>query len=571
MKKIILAIVTIVAVVFGIKYYKSSSNERGFERLLAYVPKDTSYLFGNKKPTPAEFRERQAKSIETLINSLEKRESKNEKSDKAIKFIKKVVKSYRDNNFESFGLTKDRSAIIYGLNNYPVLRTEITSSNKFIESLNSIAKDTNSTVEWKLCGIYQCIQDDSSKELGLTLVVKNSTIAMALYPADKKDEYIQHLIDEPNIKNSYSIDNFNKLLSNNNFKGYGDGFIKLKPIVNLLLSSIGTKELSAKKRDELTKCILPMANDFTDAVDTVIIGYKALDKDNLESDMIIHTNKKVADALKSIVSENRLTKVAKEPALAIGLRVDAKNLSTAIMSLTNYTVSEAKKYNCSTIDTRKLLKSASSASLMLSIFGSQLSEAYFGLDSVKLSKTNGQPELFKALIEVVSANPDALIGMLKAKVPEFALVNLPKDGTESDLLKVLPKPSPKFITSLTASLKENTIAINVSDTEIKEFKDNKHTLLWMDMNNNKLLTLFEDSIRYKTARERVTLDKFKNMGFLKEDEYKRRVSRLEEQEKSGKLGIDAIMSAYPKDFETNLKLYMDDRGIIFNTKQNRIK
>ena len=572
MKKIIVLIIAIGAVIFGINYFKNSnSNEGSFENLLAYVPKDTSYLFGNKKPTPAEFRERQAKSIESLINSLKKRELKKEKSDKVIKFIRKIVKSYKEDNFERFGLAKNRSAIIYGFNNYPVIRTKITTPNKFIEAMNSMAEDINSTIKWKVCGIYQCIQENLDKKFSATLVVKNNTVAMALYPTDKKDKYIKHLTGEADTKNSYSINDFNKLLNDNNFKGYSDGFIKLKPIVNFLLTSVSTEELSAKRKDELKKCIIPMANDFTDAVDNIIIGYKALDKDNLESDMIIHTNKKVADVLKSIVSENKLTKVAKNPTIGIGLRVDANNLSTAIISLTNYIVSEAKKYKCSTIDSRTLLKNASTASLMLSMFSSQLSEAYFGLDSVKLSEENGKPELFKALIEAVSANPNALIGMLKAKVPEFALVNLPKDGTETDLLKVLPKPSPKFITSLTASLKENTITVNVSGVKTKEFKDDKHTLFWIDMNNNKLLDFFANSVKYKTAREKVTLDKFKKMGFLKESEYQQRIKILKKEEETSQIGLNAIMSAYPKEFETSLKIYIDDRGIIFNTKQSRDK
>ena len=573
MKKIILAVVAIAAVIFSINYFKNSSSKEGsFESLLEYVPKDTSYLFGNKKPIPQEFIERQAKSINGLLNSLEKREPNNEKSAKTLKFMRKILNSYQKDNFESFGLAKDRSAIVYGLNNYPVVRTKITSSSKFIDAINSIAKDANTTLEWKDCSGYKCIQDDTNKKYSVTLVVKSNTIAMALYPADKKDKYIKHLTSKADSKNSYSIDNFNKLLSDNNFKGYSDGFIKLKPVVNFVISFIGEgKNIGTAERAEFDNCIKPIANDFTNAVDSIIIGYKALDKDNLESDMIIRTNKNVADSLKSIVSENKLTRVATNPALAIGLRVDAKNLSTAIMSLTNYTVSEAKKYKCSTINQRKLLKSASASSLMLSMFGSQLSEAYFGLDRLKLSEKNGKPELFGALIEVVSANPTALIGMLKAKSPSFANVNFPKDGSKLNLLEVLPKPSPKFITAITGSLKENTISVNVSETKTKEFKDDKHTLLWMDMNNNKLLTLFEDSVKYKISKQRNTIDKLKKMGFLKEDEYNRRVLALKKQEETGKIGINAIMSGYPKDFETSLKIYMDDRGIIFNTKQNRVK
>ena len=563
MKKIIVAIIVIGAVIFGINYFKnSSSNEGNFESLLAYAPKDTAYLFGNKKPIPAEFRERQAKSISGLLDSLAKKDHQNEKSTKMLKFMRKILKSYQEDNFESFGLAKDRSAIVYGLNNYPVVRTEITSSSKFIDSINSIAKDTNSTIEWKECGAYKCIQDDTSKKFSVTLVVKSNTIALALYPTNKKDEYIKHLTSKADSKNSYSIDSFNKLLSDNNFKGYSDGFIKLKPIANFAMTLISEgKNVGSAEKAEFNNCIKPIANDFTDAVDSLIIGYKALDKDNLESDMIIHTNKRVADALKSIVSENKISKVAKDPTVAVGLRVDAKNLSTAIMSLTNYTVSEIKKNKCNTMD---------GASLILSMFGSQLSEAYFGLDSVTLNE-QGKPELFKALIGAVSANPNALIGMLKAKVPRLALVNLPKDGTEVDLLKVLPKPSPKFVTSLTASLKEHTIAVNISGAKTKEFKDDKHTLLWMDMNNNKLLELFKASVKSNMAKRRNRVEKLKKMGFLKEDEYKRRILAFKKQEENGKVGMDAIMSGYPKDFETSIKIDMDDRGIIFNTKQNRVK
>ncbi len=575
MRKILFATVTTVAIITTgcktknsehkeLKEAKVVSQSNNFETLLAYVPKDTSYLFGNEKPIPDEFRIRQANSIEVLLNSLEKNHPNNKKN----KLLKDILNSYKKSNFEEFGLAKNRSSIIYGLNNYPVARTEITSPDKFINSLNKIAKEANATIKWKDCSGYKCIDENLDSKTGVALVVKKKTIAMSLYPLDKKKSYLNHLTAKADSKNSYSIKSFDKLLSDNNFKGYSDGFIKLKPVVNFLLTKAKN---SAHNTDELQKCVIPMANDFTNAVDSIIVGYKALSTENLESEMIIHTNKNLATTLKSIVSKNELNRVTKDPVLALGLRYDAKNLSNAIMSLTNYTVSEAKKYNCSSINQRALLKNASTASLMLSMFGSQVSELYFGIDKVEMDEKTNNPKLIGALIEIVSANPTALIGMLKAKVPEFANVNLPKDGKEVDLLNTLPKPSPKFITSLTASLKANTIAINVSNAKTKEFKDDKQTLLWVDINNNKFINLMKESIKYNTQKRKATLDRLKDMGILNEKDYQQRLKYLKKQEATSAIGMNAILSAYPKDFESSVKIYMDDRGIIFNTKQNKIK
>lgn len=574
MRKIVFATVATVAIITTgcktknsehqeLKEAKVISKSNNFEKLLAYVPKDTSYLFGNKKAIPDEFRVREANSIEVLLNSLEKTHpnSKN-------KLLKEILNSYKNSNFEEFGLAKNRSNIIYGLNNYPVIRTEITSPNKFINSLNKIAKEANATIKWKDCSGYKCIDNNLDSKTGVTLVVKKKTIAMSLYPLDKKESYLKHLTGKADSKNSYSIKSFDKLLSENNFKGYSDGFIKLKPLVNFLLNKAKS---SAHNKEELEKCVIPMANDFTNAVDSIIVGYKAVSTEDLESEMIIHTNKNVAKILKSIVSKNELNKVTKDPVLALGLRYDAKNLSNAIMSLTNYTVSEAKKYQCNSIHQRELLKNASTASLMLSMFGSQVSELYFGVDKIKMDEKTNNPKLVGALIEIVSANPTALIGMLKAKVPELANINLPKDGKEVDLLNTLPKSSLKFITSLSASLKDNTIAINVSNAKTKEFKDDKQTLLWLDVNNNKFINFMKESVKYNTEKRKATLDKLKSMGILNEKDYQQRLKYLQKQEETSAIGMNAILSAYPKGFESSLKIYMDDRGIVFSTKQNKIK
>ncbi len=523
MKKVILAVIAIGAIIFGINYFKnnSSSKTENFELLLKYVPKDTSYLFGNKKPIPEEFRVRQATSLERVLESVEKTKPKTEETAKTNKFLRKLLKSYREGNFESFAFVKDRSNIIYGFNNYPVIRTQITSPSKFIDSINKLTKDMSNPIEWKDCSGYKCIQEDINKDLSITLIVKSNTLALALYPTNKRDKYLKHLIDEPDSKNSYSIDSFNKLLSDNNFKGYSDGFINLKSIANFLTS---LRMNDRKSSNAEINCMIPMVNDFTDAVDKIIIGYKALDKDNIESEMIIHTNKNISNTLKSIVSKNSITKVVQDPLFSIRFRLDAKNLSNAIMSLTNYIVDKAKKYNCSLINRQKLLKNTSSLSFMLSIFGSQLSEIYFGIDKIELNSKNGKPEQFGALIEVDSANPTAIIGMLKAKSPIFANIDFPQDGTQVDLLKSLPKPSPKFIKSITTSLKENiiTLNININKSQIREFKDNKQTLLWMNINNNKFLTFLVDSSKFETQKQITLIEKFKKMGILKEDEYKRR-------------------------------------------------
>ena len=575
MKKIVLVSVATVAIIATgcknknnehqeLKDAKVITQNSNFEKLLAYVPKDTAYLFGNKRAVPDEFRERQAKSLEVILNAIEKNNPNNPKN----KLLKRIVESYKTNNFEDFGLAKNRSSIIYGLNVYPVIRGEITSPDKFINSFSKLAKEANTTIEWKDCSGYKCIDEKLDSKLAATLVVKKKTVAMSLYPLDKKDIYIKHLTGKADGKNSYSIKEFDKLLSDNNFKGYSDGFIKLKPVVNFFLAKANE---SASNKEELEKCILPMANDFTDAVDSITIGYKALNKDNLESEMIIHTNKNVATALKSIVSKNEINKVIKAPVMAFGLRYDAKNLSNAIMSLTNYTISEAKKYKCSSIKQKELLNNASSASMMLSMFGSQVSEAYVGIDKIEIDANGKDPKLLSALIEFVSPNPKAILGMLKAKSPELANINLPQDGTEIDLLKVLPKPSPKFVTSLTASLKGHTVAVNISKPETKAFKDSKKTLFWVDINNDKFMEFMKSTTKAEGAKKKATLEKLKKMGILNEQDYKQRLESLKRREETSKFGVEAITSAYPKGSDTSLEIYMDDRGIVFNTKQKKSK
>ncbi len=46
---------------------------------------------------------------------------------------------------------------------------------------------------------------------------------------------------------------------------------------------------------------------------------------------------------------------------------------------------------------------------------------------------------------------------------------------------------------------------------------------------------------------------------------------IKEEEKKDKIGVNAIINIYPKDFETSVSIYMDNRGMIFNTKQKKIK
>jgi len=547
----------------------SGNSGNRFEKLLAYVPNDTSYLFGNKNAVPEDYADMQMNRVEKLIDALKEmvEEESSNKSSNDIDFIssyyKHFTKSYKDNNLKSMGYEKGQRVVLYGYKFYPVLRAEIVDSKAFMNTINLIAKESNSSVEWESCGKFQCLKSKESNTM-TTFVVKEKSIALSIYPKELKDDMFKHLTADTPTKNAYAMDSFNRLLSENNFKGFGDGFIDLQAVTDRLIATI-KKDIPESNRASFNSCS-PIAKDIAKKVNKISFGTTTLSKDSMHMLMIFNMDNNLTESLKSITNKNLFTQRVANPIFDLGVNLNAQGLSSAIMELANYVAAEGEKYGCEEIDAKTLRQGSAMASMSIGMSLGQLSELYLSLNDLEMDSSKGVPSKIGVNALVSAPNPASLIEMLKMLSPELSGLNIPTTGEEVNLLDVLPQPAPPFITELKASMKGKVISLRLGENpKMEQFKPKENTLLWAKVNNKKYYKLISMVMEQNQNKMFVPMQ---NSSPEDNADY---AAMQKELAKNNKRALKLMKALYDLDVESTQSIYIDNRGLAIEFTQDSTK
>jgi len=583
MKKIVIAIAIIVALVAGVLFFKqqngsggesfissikkkSSGDSGNFEALLNYVPNDTAYLFGNRDAVPEEYMNRQIERIETIVKSFTEilAEENKDNNSTSIKFVSNYYESfltaYKSNNLESMGYAKGQRFVLYGYNSYPVLRAEIVDNKAFINSINTIAKKSNLPVKWEKCGAYECLQSEDTSDLSLSFIVKEKSIVLSLYSKIDKETVTAHLMQAGTTPNHYSMKDFNSFLEQNNFQGFGDGFINIEKLTSLLLAETSSN-LSGNEKASFEKCA-PIANDIAKKIPNITIGSTELSAKQMRMLMIFNMDGNLTHSLKDLTNKNLFTERVANPLFDLGINLNANGLSRGIMDFANYMGAEAEKYGCSEIDAQGLRQGAAMASMSIGMSIGQVSELYLAINELEMDTKGEMPSKVSANVQIGAENPASLLQMLKMFVPPLAQLNIPNTGEEVDLLKVLPQPAPPFIKEFTASMKGKNINLRVGEkVKMEPFNPKEHTLLWLKVDNQKYYKML--SMVMETS-QKMQQSSLQQMPQEEAKEYKKMLDDMQKQnDKAQKL----MKALYEIDVISSQSIYVDDRGLVMEVSQ----
>jgi len=553
----------------GLSLLSAIKGDNGrFEKLLSYVPNDTPYLIGNKKALPEAYMDKQIEKIQNLVNVFKDiitKENNRTKVSTEMDFISNYyahfMKAYKEDTLESMGFEKGYRSVVYGYGFYPVVRSEIVDSKAFIETINRIAKESNTSVEWESCGAYQCIKSDTEKsEFTATFVVKEKSIAFSFYNKNIQEEMLKHLSENKAVDKAYSIKKFDTLLAKNNFQGYGDGFVNLETLTHRLLSEFEAK-LSEQEKASFKRCS-PIAVDLSTKMNQITFGTTELSTDKMSMSMIFNTDSNVSTSLKALTNKNLFTQRVNRPLFDLGINLNAQGLSQGLMELANYVANEGEKYGCTEIKSQALRQGAAMASMSIGMTLGQFSQLYISMNDFEMDKNAQMPKKVGANIQIGTANPASLIGMLKMFVPELASLNIPATGEEVDLLKHAPKPVPPFITALTASMTDKVIALRLGDKmEMKAFKPKEHTLLWSQIDNKKYSKIIKMAMEQGKKAQKASL---MNSPQAEQAQYEAMMKDLEKNDAKVKKLLETL---YQSDAVSSQSIYVDDRGLVMEFSQ----
>jgi hypothetical protein len=496
---------------------ESVSQDR-FNKLLAYVPEGTSYLFANKKPMPEkvlDFQLMQVKQLITLsldsFEDLEKWEKEAAKetednseklpeaadkstadmtNEKRRKFFQAILKDISEHmssdKLADIGIKKDGHSILYGVDQMLVSRFEITGVDAVKEMIKRAETDSGYKAQWDKCGDLECFQFDD-EEMGAAIVFMKDQIAAGLYLTENKQAVLDHLANKSKPTASYSPARWDTFLAENHYKGFGDGFFDLQKTFES-----GSKVFleNAKKEamergdsfDEAAyKGCLGLARKHIANVPQMIIGITKMEEKAIDYELLFKTSPAVSTVFQGIPNQLTGLKKASNPIIDLGLNINFSKLRDGLTQYTNFLIKTAKEEKCDDVDPMQIRKAVGGLSMAMMMGASQYKSLYVSANEFEIGK-NGQPEKIELFASLIADDPTSLLQLLAMTNSAFATLQVPNDGSVVKLPEGLvpPNPATGVTPSISLSRKDKVLNVMVGNDKpaLEDFKTDKPTLLW---------------------------------------------------------------------------------------------
>ena len=468
-------------------FSSSASGGADFKTLLSHVPADTAYLIANKKPYPEEivqFHLNRSKDILKMFSDLEKSEDSKDTSDADKStpgaffsaLFNDIAEKIGDKKTDETGLSLKATSMIYGFNTMPVMRITFADKDKLMASIKRAEKKSDYQVKLEKCGDYDCFVDDE-KDQSIALVFLKDHLAASLFPATEKQNVIDHLTGKTQPKASYSTDNWDAFLKENDYKGYGDGFINLKKLAAVLKPK-ALKSMDGKVDPKELEGCAAVVDDHLDNVPEIDFGTKNLELKEMNYEMVVKTSPDVSSVLQGIANETNIAKRIENPVFDLGVNINFARLRDALTQYSNFLIKSGETHHCKSIKAKDIRKGMGGMMMAMNMGLTQFKSLYASLSDIQFDEKMS-PKKVDAYISIGTDDPAGLIGMVGMFSPKLMGFKVPADGSAVKLPKdAIPskgQPVPDIFLSRTA--KSLNIMVGNDKPALKDNKSSKPEII----------------------------------------------------------------------------------------------
>lgn len=461
-----------------------SKNGSDFKSLLSNVPADTAYLIASKESIPKNIMEdhlQRIKDILAIINSpdsIEETTAEEAKKANAGKFFTALFEEYRSllssDEISETDLALKASSVIYGYEMMPVMRIGIANKDKMMAMIKRAEEKSLYKVELTKCGEYDCFESThSAGKVTIIAVLLKGHLAISGFITDKKESLKKHLIGEAKPTPSYTEESWNAFLKENNYPGYGDGFINLKHAFNYIKPMILEGMQGRMDNKSVDGCVT-LVEDHLEGISGIVIGTKHLAEKNIAYEVLFKTSNDVSTLLQTLANSRNISQRTDNAIFDFGVNIDLTNMSNALTQYSSFLSKSAEDNKCPVIQAAKVRKSMGGMALVMNMGLSQFNSLYASISDIQLDNQM-QAEKIDAVISLGSNDPAGLIAMAGAMVPPIASLNIPIDGSTikipDDLVPVTGAKVPDFFLSRT----ENAINIFIGNDKPALIAHNNQT------------------------------------------------------------------------------------------------
>lgn len=454
---------------FFSKLFGSTSPGSSFNELITYAPADTSFLFTNKNAMPNEVINAHLKRSQALFELISE-ESKKNKSEptKATSeaffkaFLEELGTKFQDNKLEEAGLSLQTNYLVYGVDMTPVMRLSIADKEKLMTVVKSAEEKSEFKLELTKCGDFECMVNED-KDAGFALVLLENQLVASVFPVEKKDQIVKHITSKIAEKDAYKAETWETFLKDNNYTGFGEGFLDLKKLYakgSPLIFGEMSKDKSLSEA-ELKNC-MAVASDHIENIPEIVFGTKALDENNIDFEILFKTSEGVGTALKGIANKDNIAKRSENAIIDFGLNIDFKMLREALTDYSTFLVTSAETNKCKNINAVDIRKGMGGMVMAMNMGLSQFKSVYLSVDDIELNKRM-QPEKIDAYVSIGSDDPAGLLSMVGMMSPAMMGFQVPADGSVVKLPEGAIPSAGIPVPPISVSRTENTLNLMVGN------------------------------------------------------------------------------------------------------------
>jgi len=407
----------------------SSKGGASFETLLSHVPADTSYLLTNKKTMPDDvvsFHLNRGKNLIKTFSDLNKKQSKDKKLEGTEAFFAALFNDFGEkidaDKLEETGLSLKLISMIYGLDTMPVVRMTISSKEKLMATIKQAEEKSKYKVEFTKCGEYDCLVDKVDGTQSVALVILENHLAASLFASIDKDKVIDHLTGKSSPKDAYSMKTWDAFLEENDYKGYGEGFVDLKKLSVLvkpkIMESFG--EIDPKE----SKGCMAVADEHINNMPKIIMGTKSFAVKQVDYEMVFKTSSDVSSVLQGIANPTNIVKRVDSPIFDFGVNINFVKMRDALTQYSNFLIKSGKTNNCSSIKAKEIRKGMGGIMMAMNMGLTQFKSVYFAISDIDMQKQKAD-----AYVSIGTDDPSGLLGMVGMLSPKLMGFQVPTDGS----------------------------------------------------------------------------------------------------------------------------------------------
>lgn len=415
----------------------TSSGSGGVSPLLSYVPADTPYFVGNRdqmdEQTVDLMWNMAAPGLEYADNAISQAlaDDKISEDPLAKAIMEELSGKMNRQGLTDLGFDPAGNAAIYGLGVLPVVRADLSDGSRLRDTITRI--EAKAGQEFTV-GEYEGRQyyengDDKAKVI---VSISDNQLLLGVIPSAAREAGLKQLFasDKPSKNITSRLDQVNK--------EYG-----LLPMFTMMMDSVGFVDALMTDDSEVATAIFSegrnqlgpeCAAEFREIagiMPLIATGYTAFNDKTVESIAVLKLRDDIATATSALAAPMGGMGNIDDVLFHIGFAIDVLKTKQFLSDQANAVA--ADPYQCSELTELNdgMMQMATQLAQPLPPMVGNFQGFRLSLKEMDLS--NGSPENLRALLMVGITNPQLVVGMASAMMPQLADLQMTTDGTPSPL------------------------------------------------------------------------------------------------------------------------------------------